>query len=58
MELGNVWVFDETKLAEALSAYSQEALDAYPQREELIETVVVAMQDFLKSEHAARLRMD
>lgn len=58
MELGNIWVFDETKLEQALQEYKQEALSAYPQREELIETVILGMRDFLHSEHAEKLMFD
>lgn len=53
--LGRVWVFDEESLNEALSAYEQEALAAYPAQAERIKVAMAAIEDFLYSEHADRL---
>lgn len=58
MELDNIWVFDEAKLEQALATYRDEAVAAYPDREELIDTVMLAMRDFLHSEHAKKLKFD
>lgn len=55
--MGPVWVFDPSRLEEALAAYQADALAAYPDQEERIRTTVVAMRDFLYSEQAAELRM-
>lgn len=54
---GPVWVFDEGRLDQALQAYANEALAAYPEQTERIHTTLLAMRDFLHSEHAAILRM-
>jgi hypothetical protein len=55
--LGPVWVFDQARLDQALQSYESEALAAYPGQTERIRTTVLAMRDFLNSEHAAILRM-
>jgi len=55
--IGPIWVFDESRLEQALMAYQAEALAAYPQQEARIMTTVAAMRDFLLSEQAAGLRM-
>ncbi len=52
-----IWVFDESKLNEALAAYQAEALAAYPQQSERIRTTLAAVRDFLHSEHARKLSM-
>lgn len=54
---GPIWVFDETRLDEALQAYEAEARATYPNQEARIRTTVLAMRDFLHSVHAAGLRM-
>jgi len=54
---GAVWVFDQERLEQALQSYQAEAMAAYPQQAERIRTTVLAMRDFLASEHAAALRM-
>ena len=55
--LGRIWVFDEDNLEQAIESYQTEALAAYPQQEERIRTTLLAVRDFLHSEHAARLVM-
>lgn len=55
--MGPIWVFDESRLDDALDAYQAEALAAYPDQETRIRTTVLAMRDFLYSDHAAGLRM-
>jgi hypothetical protein len=55
--LGRIWVFDEDSLTEALSAYEEEALAAYPAQAERIRVAIAAIEDFLYSEHADRLIM-
>lgn len=57
MSRGRIWVFDESKLDEALERYEAAALEAYPRQEERIRLTVVAMRDFLYSEHADKLTM-
>lgn len=47
--LGRIWVFDETRLADALKRYEQDALAAYPHQEERIGVAVAAIRDFLYS---------
>ena len=53
-----IWVFDESKLDEAIEAYRQAAVQAYPQQEEKIKLTVLAIKDFLDSEQAGKLRMN
>lgn len=55
--MGPVWVFDASRLQQALEAYQADALATYPAQEARIKTTVAAMRDFLHSEHAASLRM-
>lgn len=55
--MGPVWVFDESRLEQALAAYAADALAAYPQQAERIQTTVLAMRDFLHSAQATELRM-
>ena len=55
--MGPVWVFDESRLEQALAAYQAEALAAYPRQEARILTTMAAMRDFLHSEQAVSLRM-
>jgi len=57
MSIGRIWVFDETKLEEALARYEAASLEAYPQQEERIRITVAAMRDFLHSHHADKLVM-
>ncbi|MGD2119747.1 MAG: hypothetical protein PVG66_15420 [Chromatiales bacterium] len=56
-ELGKIWVFDESKLAEALQRYEQASIAAYPQHQDKIELTLAAVNDFLHSEYADKLRM-
>ena len=56
--LGKIWVFDESKLDEALARYRQAALQAYPQQQEKIELTLLAVKDFLVSEFAEKLTMN
>jgi len=57
MKTGRIWVFDENRLEEALLAYEQAAVAAYPHQEERIRITVAAMRDFLHSEFADPLVM-
>ena len=51
-----IWVFDESKLDQAIEAYRAAAIQAYPHQEEKINLTVLAFKDFLDSEQAAKLR--
>jgi hypothetical protein len=55
--MGPIWVFDESRLEQALASYQAEALADYPHQQARIMTTVAAMRDFLHSEQAASLRM-
>ena len=55
--LGRIWVFDEANLEQAIKSYEAEALAAYPKQEERIHTTLLALRDFLYSEHAEGLVM-
>jgi hypothetical protein len=57
MSIGRIWVFDETKLEEALARYEAASLEAYPHQEERIRITVAAMRDFLHSQYADKLVM-
>jgi hypothetical protein len=57
MDKTRIWVFDESKLEEALARYQAAALDAYPHQEERVKITVAAVRDFLRSEHADKLVM-
>ncbi len=57
-ELGKIWVFDESKLVEAIEKYRQASIAAYPQHEEKISLTMLAIKDFLDSEHAEKLTMN
>ena len=57
-ELGKIWVFDESKLDEALERYRQAALVTYPQQSERINITLLAIKDFLESEFAEKLSMN
>ena len=52
-----IWVFDESKLDQAIEAYRSAAVQAYPNQEEKINLTVLAVKDFLDSEQADKLRM-
>ena len=53
-----IWVFDESKLDQAIEAYRSAAIQAYPNQEEKINLTVLAFKDFLDSDQAAKLRMN
>ena len=57
-ELGKIWVFDESKLDEAIERYRQASLAAYPEQEERINITMLAIRDFLDSEYAEKLTMN
>ena len=57
-ELGKIWVFDESKLDEALESYRQASIEAYPAQQERIEITLLAIRDFLDSEYADKLKMN
>ena len=57
MKRSRIWIFDENRLKEALDAYQQASIDAYPKHEEQIRITVKAMEDFLNSKYAERLIM-
>lgn len=54
---GKIWVFDESKLEEALARYQAAALEAYPKQQERISITMLAVKDFLNSEYADKLTM-
>jgi len=56
--LGKIWVFDESKLDEALASYRRASLEAYPAQQERIEITLLAIRDFLDSDYAAKLKMN
>ena len=56
--LGKIWVFDESKLDEALASYRQASLEAFPEQQERIEITLLAIKDFLDSEYADKLKMN
>lgn len=53
-----IWVFDESKLDQAIETYRSAAIKAYPHQEEKINLTVLAFKDFLDSDEAAKLRMN
>ena len=57
-ELGKIWVFDESKLDEAIEKYRDASLAAYPNQQEKIDITVLAIRDFLDSEYAEKLTMN
>jgi hypothetical protein len=57
-ELGKIWVFDESKLDEALDRYRQASVQAYPHQQEKINVTLLAIRDFLDSEFAEKLTMN
>ena len=57
-DLGKIWVFDESKLDEAIEKYRQASVDAYPHQEEKINITVMAIRDFMHSEYADKLTMN
>ncbi len=46
-----IFAFQYSTFLQALDSWKKEQLAAYPHREELIETVALAMQDFMCSRH-------
>jgi hypothetical protein len=56
--LGKIWVFDESKLDEALANYRQASLEAFPAQHERIEITLLAIKDFLVSDYADKLKMN
>lgn len=56
--LGKIWVFDESKLDEALASYRKASLEDFPAQRERIEITLLAVKDFLDSEHADKLKMN
>jgi hypothetical protein len=57
IETGRIWVFNEAALEEALTAYRDKAVDAYPHQQERIGIAVAAIRDFLYGPHADPLTM-
>jgi len=57
-DLGKIWVFDESKLEEALERYQQDSVEAYPKQEEKIKITMLAIRDFLNSDYAEKLTMN
>lgn len=51
------YVFSYTTLIEALKEWEIEQIDAYPEQKEKIQTTVVAMQYFLRSENIKKHKM-
>lgn len=56
--LGKIWVFDESKLDDALARYREAALAAYPDQQEKIDLTLLAVKDLLHSEYAEKLTMN
>ena len=56
--LGKIWVFDESKLDEALASYRQASLEAFPAQQERIDITLLAIKDFLDSDYANKLKMN
>ncbi len=52
-----IFAFQYSTFLQALDSWKQEQLAAYPHREELIETVALAMQDFMNSRHVHDCKM-
>ena len=57
-DLGKIWVFDESKLEEAIEKYRQASIEAYPHQEEKINVTIMAVRDFMHSEYAEKLTMN
>lgn len=57
-DLGKIWVFDESKLEEAIEKYRQASFEAYPHQEEKINVTIMAVRDFMHSEYAEKLTMN
>ncbi|BBA33610.1 hypothetical protein sS8_1653 [Methylocaldum marinum] len=55
--MNKVWVFQESTLETALDEWVRDQIDHYPQKEELIRTVALAMRDFLNSRQVAEHKM-
>ncbi len=53
----SIYAFHISSLNAALGDWKQEQLDAYPHQVELIETVALAMADFMQSEHVVTHKM-
>ncbi len=53
----SIYAFHISTLQAALNDWKQEQLAAYPHKAELIETVALAMMDFMESEHVRRHKM-
>lgn len=57
-DLGKIWVFDQSKLDEAIDKYRDAAITAYPQQADKINLTLLAVRDFLNSEFAEKLTMN
>lgn len=53
----SIYAFHISSLNAALEDWKQEQLDAYPHQAELIETVALAMADFMQSEQIIKYKM-
>ena len=51
------YVFSHTTMIEALKEWESEQIDAYPKQKEKIQTTVVAMQHFLRSDNIKNHKM-
>lgn len=51
------YVFSHTTLLDALNEWEQEQIENYPQQKERIQTTVVAMQHFLRSQQVKDRKM-
>lgn len=51
------YVFSHTTLLEALNEWEQEQIDNYPQQKERIQTTIVAMQHFFRSQQVKSHKM-
>lgn len=52
-----VFAFQYSTLQQALEAWKREQIEAYPHRAELIETVALAMEDFMQSKQVHDYKM-
>ncbi len=57
MDHDPIYAFQYSTLLKALDAWKKEQLEAYPHRAELIETVALAVQDFMASRHVRDFKM-
>lgn len=52
-----VYAFQLSTFRQALDEWKQEQIEAYPQQTDLIETVALAMEDFMQSSQVIKHKM-